>query len=232
MVTLYRNTAKLNNMPRIEDNLLRIKQKLKQTCRLIVVSKYRTVPEIEEAYRAGQRLFGENRVQALLERKDALPQDIEWHLIGHLQTNKVKFIAPFIAMIHSVDSLKLLKEINLQGAKNNRVIPCLLQIYVASEDTKFGLEEADLFQLLKDPMLEEMEHIEICGLMAMATLTDNTSQIQREFEHAKRIFDAVKQSFFANKPKFCELSMGMSSDYQIAQECGSTLVRIGSSIFA
>lgn len=232
MVNLRRNSAKLINMSRIADNLEGIKKNLGPGCRLIVVSKFRTPEEILAAYTAGQRLFAENRVQALLERRDLLPPDIEWHLIGHLQTNKVKYIAPFISMIHSVDSFKLLSEIDKQAEKCGRVIDCLLQIYVASEETKFGLTEAELIDLLENPELDALHHIRICGIMAMASLTEDEEQIAGEFSEAQRIFDRIKTQYFKDKPWFCELSTGMSSDYHIALNYGSTMVRIGSAVFA
>lgn len=196
-----------------------------------MVSKYRSIEEIKEAYDAGQRLFAENRVQALLERHEQLPTDIQWHLIGHLQTNKVKYIAPFIGMIHSVDSLKLLKVIDEQAARNNRVIDVLLQIYVATEESKFGLTEAELTELLEEGSWRNLPYIRICGLMAMASLTESESQIHSEFSEAQRIFQKIKSSYFRENPEFCELSTGMSSDYPIALEHGSTLVRIGSAVF-
>jgi pyridoxal phosphate enzyme (YggS family) len=217
-------------MDSIERNLHVIMQKL-GPAQLVVVSKYRSIAEIKHVYDCGQRVFAENRVQALMERYSALPKDIQWHLIGHLQTNKVKYIAPFISMIHSVDSLKLLQEIDRQAAKNDRIIPCLLQIYVASEDTKFGMDEKELHDFLRNNAWRDLHHIRICGIMAMASLTVDTDQIHREFANAQRIFSEVQSEYFKNTPEFKELSTGMSSDYEIALEHGSTMVRIGCKIF-
>lgn len=200
-------------------------------CRLIVVSKFRTVPEIRTAYDAGQRLFAENRVQALLERREQLPADIEWHLIGHLQTNKVKFIAPFIGMIHSVDSAKLLAEIQKEAEKNRRIIPVLLQVHIAMEETKFGWDENELLNFLRSAEFKNMPNISIAGLMGMATLTADEQQIRREFSGIKNLFDKLKIEFFSGDPAFKELSIGMSSDYSLALEYGSTMVRIGTAVF-
>lgn len=219
-------------MSRIAENLDRISQKLGEKARLIVVSKYREIAEIQAVYQQGQRVFAENRVQALMERYEALPKDIQWHLIGHLQTNKVKYIAPFIACIHSVDSFKLLQEINKQAEKNNRIIDCLLQIYVATEDTKFGLEKSELMQLLEQEPWPELKNIRICGIMAMASNTDDLQQVESEFAEANRIFIEIKKRFFSEAEYFKELSIGMSSDYEIALRHGSTMVRIGSAVFA
>jgi pyridoxal phosphate enzyme (YggS family) len=182
-------------------------------------------------YLKGQRIFGENRVQELQQKYETLPKDIEWHLIGHLQTNKVKFIAPYIALIHSVDSPELLREINKQAAKNNRVIDCLLQFHIASEESKFGLGEQEAADMLSDPAFSEMKNVRICGVMGMATFTDDQTLIRSEFRHLKSIFDALKTRFFEKAPWFCEISMGMSGDWEIALEEGSTLVRIGSLLF-
>jgi pyridoxal phosphate enzyme (YggS family) len=199
--------------------------------KLIAVSKTRTPEEIMEAYAAGQRVFGENTVQELVEKQEVLPQDIEWHLIGHLQTNKVKYIAPFVSLIHSVDSLKLLKEINKAAQKNDRVIDCLLQVYIADEDTKHGLGYDELIGLLRSEDLGSLHHVRITGLMGIATNTDNPRQLKEEFYELHTLFKGVKQSFFANNGAFKEISMGMSGDYKIAIEQGSTMVRLGSSIF-
>lgn len=217
-------------MPRIAENIFTIQQKL-GNCKLIVVSKYRSIDEITEAYAAGQRTFAENRVQALLERKAQLPNDIEWHLIGHLQTNKVKSIVPFISMIHSVDSLKLIQTINREAEKCDKIVPCLLQIYVAKEETKFGLDEGELIDLLEKIKLEQLDHIRICGIMAMATFTDDKNQIAEEFSKAQSLFNQVKQEYFNLDTLFRELSIGMSSDYEIALDHGSTMVRVGSAVF-
>ena len=209
-----------------------ITQKLaEKNARLVAVSKTHPPERIMPLYLKGQRIFGENRVQELQQKYETLPKDIEWHLIGHLQTNKVKFIAPYIALIHSVDSPELLREINKQAAKNNRVIDCLLQFHIASEESKFGLGEQEAADMLSDPAFGEMKNIRICGVMGMATFTDDQTLIRSEFRHLKSIFDALKTRFFENVPWFCEISMGMSGDWEIALEEGSTLVRIGSLLF-
>ena len=198
---------------------------------LVAVSKTKPAADIMALYGAGQRLFGENKVQELLPKYEALPKDIEWHLIGHLQTNKVKLIAPFIAMIESVDSLKLLQEIDKQAAKNNRVINCLLQVFIAKEETKFGLDESELTALLSSAEFKLLNHIRICGLMGMASNTDNEAQVKAEFNHLGQLFQNIQKQFFEGKPEFKELSMGMSSDYPIALKCGATMVRLGSVLF-
>jgi len=182
-------------------------------------------------YAQGQRIFGENRVQELVEKYEALPKDIEWHLIGHLQTNKVKYIAPFVRMIHSVDSLKLLKEINKQAAKHERTIDCLLQMHIANEATKFGMNESEVIDLLNDTAFKNMQNIRITGVMGMATFTDDKSQVRNEFRQLKYIFNQLKRNFFMDNETFREISMGMSGDYQIAIAEGSTMVRIGSLLF-
>ena len=215
----------------IAQNLLKIKSTLPSTVTLVAVSKTKPIPNLMEAYDAGQRIFGENKIQEMAEKWEAMPKDIEWHMIGHVQTNKVKFMAPFVSLIHGVDSLKLLKEINKQAQKNNRIIDCLLQMYIAEEESKFGLDEGELNEILSTVTFQGMNNIRIVGLMGMATFTDNQEQIKKEFTHLKSIFDyLVTQTKTQNlEPK--TLSMGMSGDYQLAIECGSTMVRIGSSIF-
>ena len=199
--------------------------------KLIVVSKTKPIADVLEAYEAGQRAFGENMVQELVEKYEQLPKDIEWHLIGHLQTNKVKYIAPFISLIHSVDSLKLLQEINKQALKNNRVIDCLLQIYIADEDTKFGLDFAEAIELLRSSEFQELKNIRIVGVMGIATNSDNPNFIKEEFRELATLFKGLKQTFFRNDDAFTEISMGMSNDYKIAIEQGSTMIRVGSTIF-
>ncbi|MNG77775.1 hypothetical protein D3C87_549660 [compost metagenome] len=198
---------------------------------LVAVSKTKSNSEIMEAYEAGQRIFGENHVQELIEKAELLPKDIQWHMIGHLQTNKVKYIAPFIGLIASIDSLKLLKEVNKHAIKANRNIDCLLQVYIADEDTKFGLDHAELIELLRDEEFLELKNIRICGLMGIASNTDNEKVIKAEFYELKMLFDGVKASFYRKDDYFNILSMGMSSDYKLAIEEGSTMVRIGSTIF-
>ncbi len=198
---------------------------------LVAVSKTKPVEQILEMYQQGQRIFGENRVQELVEKQAALPEDIEWHAIGHLQTNKVKYISSFVSLIHSVESLKLLSEINKQAAKQDRIIDCLLQIKIAAEDSKFGLSLDDATTLLRSDQFADMQHIRIVGVMGMATFTSNTQQVRREFQHLKACFDQLKTIFFPEEYSFKEISMGMSGDYRIAQEEGSTMVRIGSLLF-
>ena len=214
----------------IQTNLLNIKATLPKQVTLVAVSKTKPVSDLMEAYEAGQRIFGENKIQEMTEKWEQMPKDIQWHMIGHVQTNKVKFMAPFVSLIHGVDSLKLLQEINKQAKKNNRTIDCLLQIYIAEEETKFGLDEEEFTSLLTSNEFQELKNIQIVGLMGMATFTANKDQIKKEFLHLKSIFDTNKNL----KSEICNLntlSMGMSGDYQLAIECGSTMVRIGSSIF-
>ena len=207
----------------IKDNLLKIKSTLPEHVKLVAVSKTKPVADLMEAYNAGQRIFGENKIQEMTEKWEQMPKDIQWHMIGHIQTNKVKFMAPYVSLIHGVDSLKLLEEINKQALKNNRIIDCLLQIHIAEEETKFGLNNDELADLLVSESFKNFKNINIVGLMGMATFTENQIQIKKEFEHLKSIFDQLKN--------LKTLSMGMSGDYQLAIECGSTMVRIGSSIF-
>lgn len=212
-------------------NIQKINDEISTRAKLIAVSKTKPVEIVLKAYEAGQRIFGENKVQEMLGKQMALPKDIEWHLIGHLQSNKVKYIAPFVAMIHSVDSFKLLEMINKEAKKNNRIIKCLLQIFIAHEETKFGMDRNEVFALLNNPEFKELDSIEICGLMGMASNTDNSDQIRNEFKGLKQLFTELKNTFFLNQNSFSEISMGMSSDYKIALEEGSTLVRVGSLIF-
>jgi len=216
----------------IGDNIRNLKKETEaRKVTLITVSKTKPVEDIREAYDAGQRLFGENMVQELVEKHEHLPKDIQWHLIGHLQSNKVKYIAPFISMIQSADSLKLLQEINKHAEKNSRVIDCLLQIYIADEETKYGLGFDEAIGLLRNDERNNLQHIRIRGLMGIATNTDNEKQIKEEYYELRTFFDGIKQSFFRNDAAFDTLSMGMSSDYKIAMEQGSTMVRLGSTIF-
>jgi pyridoxal phosphate enzyme (YggS family) len=214
----------------LKENLLKIRSVLPENVILVAVSKTKPVTDLMVAYNAGQRVFGENKIQEMTEKWEQMPKDIQWHMIGHIQTNKMKFMAPYVSLIHGVDSLKLLEEINKQALKNNRIIDCLLQIHIAEEETKFGLNEDELNNLLDSNSFKAMNNIRIVGLMGMATFTENQFQIQKEFEHLKSIFDTKKTLSIVN----CQLSilsMGMSGDYQLAIECGSTMVRIGSSIF-
>ena len=213
----------------IQQNLIAIKSALAEHVTLVAVSKTKPVSDLMEAYNAGQRIFGENKIQEMADKWEQMPKDIQWHMIGHVQTNKVKFMAPFVSLIHGVDSLKLLEEINKQAKKNNRVIDVLLQMHIAEEETKFGLDEEELDEIMKQVQhdIEGLKNIKIIGLMGMATFTDNQNQIKKEFLHLKSIFDKLNNENY----QLNTLSMGMSGDYQLAIECGSTMVRIGSSIF-
>jgi pyridoxal phosphate enzyme (YggS family) len=213
----------------IAEQLQQIKSSLPEKVTLVAVSKTKPVEDLLEAYNAGQRIFGENKVQEMCDKHDALPKDIEWHLIGHLQTNKVKYIAPFVALIHGVDSLKLLQEINKQGEKIKRVIPVLLQFYIAKEETKFGLSLAEAIEVLESK--DAFHYCAIKGIMGMASFTDNEEQVKAEFAQLKSHFDLIKSTYFKNDSFFSIVSMGMSGDYKLAIEEGSTMVRIGSSIF-
>ena len=212
-------------------NLTQIKSQLPPHVTLVAVSKTKPVSDLMEAYNAGQRIFGENKIQEMTDKWEQMPKDIEWHMIGHVQTNKVKFMAEYVSLIHGVDSLKLLQEINKQAKKHNRVIDCLLQIHIAEEETKFGLDEEELNHILISDDYNSLENIRIVGLMGMATFTENQNQIEKEFNHLKTIFDKLNTIPFTQNLKPNILSMGMSGDYQLAISCGSTMVRIGSSIF-
>ena len=215
----------------IQTNLKEVLAELPQNVRLVAVSKFHPNEAIEEAYTAGQRIFGESKVQEMTQKYETLPKDIEWHFIGHLQTNKIKYMAPYVSLIHGVDSYKLLSEINKQGAKCGRVIPCLLQMHVAQEETKFGFSFEECTEMLKQGEWKELKNISLHGLMGMASNTDNMQQVRKEFRMLHSYFEEVKNSFFTNETTFKELSMGMSHDYSIAVEEGATLVRIGSRIF-
>ena len=211
----------------IAANIKRYKEELGEKVTLVAISKTKPNSDILKAYEAGQRIFGENKVQELTDKWEALPKDIEWHMVGHVQRNKVKYMAPFVKLIHAVDSLKLLKEINKEAKKNERTINCLLQIKIAQEDSKFGLSIVQAKELLSSENLLSYKNVKIVGLMGMATYTDDTEQVKKEFQKLKEVFDDIKKE----KEDFKILSMGMSGDYKIAVECGSTMVRIGSSIF-
>lgn len=215
----------------IAQNLTRIKNQLPQGVKLVAVSKFKPVADIQEAYNAGQRAFGENRVQELADKQPQLPADVEWHMIGHLQSNKIKYMAPFVHLIHGVDSFKLLQEIDKQAMKAGRVLNCLLQIHIAQEETKFGFNHDEVFEMLNGDSFKALTQVQICGVMGMATLTDNENQVRAEFKTLKQLFDELKARYFSNNTNFKEISMGMSGDYHIAIEEGSTIVRIGSSIF-
>lgn len=215
----------------IRSNLEEIKKGLPGQVTLVAVSKTKPVADLMQAYQAGQRIFGENKIQEMAEKWSQMPKDIEWHMIGHVQTNKVRQMAEFVRLVHGVDSLKLLSEIDKQAKKHNRVIDCLLQIHIADEETKFGLDEKELYELLDSPSIRELKNIKVKGLMGMATFTENEAQIRKEFDCLKSIFDKI--SARPKSPNFepTILSMGMSGDYRLAISCGSTMVRIGSSIF-
>lgn len=218
-------------MTTIQQQLEGIRKQIPDHVSLVAVSKTKPESAILEAYEVGQRIFGENKVQELVQKHEALPKDIEWHLIGHLQTNKVKYIAPFVHMIHAVDSLKLLQEIDKQGQKHNRTISCLLQFYIAQEDTKFGLSFEEAEALLSSREFVEMEFVRISGVMGMASNTSNEEQVRDEFRTLHNYFQIIKSKYFKFNEDFKEISMGMSGDFAIAIEEGSTLVRVGSSIF-
>ncbi len=215
----------------IKENLEFYGKHIPEHVKLVAVSKTKPISDLLTAYECGQRIFGENKVQELANKQPQLPTDIEWHFIGHLQSNKVKYIAPFVNLIHSVDSLKLLKEINKQALKNDRVINCLLQFHIASEESKFGLDVEEASQILNSETFASLSNVKIVGVMGMATFTNDGTVVRKEFNHLKSIFDTLKKEFFQNDIDFKEISMGMSDDYKIAIEEGSTLVRIGSAIF-
>mgnify|MGYP003574966451 CR=1 FL=1 len=214
----------------IKDNLLHIKSALPSHVTLVAVSKTKPVSNLMEAYEAGQRIFGENKIQEMTDKYEQMPKDIEWHMIGHVQTNKVKYMAPFVSLVHGVDSLKLLKEIDKQAQKNNRIINCLLQMHIAEEETKFGMDESELDELLASDEFKQMQNIKVTGLMGMATFTEDENQIKKEFTHLKTIFD-THSKLITDNCQLSTLSMGMSGDYAIAIDCGSTMIRVGSSIF-
>ncbi|MEO0060087.1 MAG: hypothetical protein RLZZ312_1734 [Bacteroidota bacterium] len=215
----------------VSENILKIKSELPNNVTLVAVSKTKPISDLQQAYDVGQRIFGENKIQEMTEKWEAMPKDIDWHMIGHVQTNKVKFMAPYVKLIHGVESLKLLQEIDKQAKKNNRKIDCLLQMFIAQEETKFGLDESELFEILDSEIFQNLENINIVGLMGMASFTNNENQIREEFQKLKATFDLIHNKKTHNlNPTI--LSMGMSGDYKIAIELGSSMVRIGSSIFA
>ena len=215
----------------IVKNLVNVQDSLIENVSLIAVSKTKPASDIQTLYDAGQRAFGENKVQELVEKYEVLPKDIEWHLIGHLQSNKVKYIAPFVHLIHGVDSFKLLKEINKEGGKCKRIIPCLLQFHIAQEETKFGFSFEEAQEMLESNEFVELQNVAIYGVMGMASFTENENQIHEEFQTLHNYFQLIKSHYFKFNPEFKELSMGMSGDFKIAMEEGSTLVRVGSTIF-
>lgn len=215
----------------IQSNFENLRKEIPENVRIVAVSKTKTFDEIMQVYELGHRIFGENKVQELVEKFERLPKDIEWHFIGHLQTNKVKYIAPFVSLIHGVESLKLLKEINKRASQNDRTIDCLLQVHIAKEDTKFGFAKEEIFDLINSNEIDNLKNIRITGLMGMATYTFDDVVVFNEFSELKTIFDELKSDYFNNNNFFNELSMGMSGDYNIALKAGTTIVRIGSSIF-
>ncbi len=216
----------------VSDNIKQfLKTEIPENVKLIAVSKTKPVETILEAYQSGHKIFGENKVQDLASKYEQLPKDIEWHMIGHMQSNKVKYIAPFVALIHGVDSFKLLKVINKEGEKNNRKIDCLLQFHIAKEETKFGLDLIEVIKFLDTEEFRSLEYVNICGVMGMATFTENEDTIRAEFKELVHIFNELKNTIFVKKESFKEISMGMSGDYKIAIEEGATMVRIGSLLF-
>ena len=220
-----------NSQMNIKNNIINLRRSIPESCTVIAVSKTNTVEKIQEAYDAGHRIFGEKRVQELTPKYEALPKDIQWHMIGHMQTNKVKYIAPFVHMIHSVDRYNVLEEINKQAAKANRIIPCLLQIHIAKEETKFGFSEEEVMSLLISAEIKSLSNVLIEGIMGMATFTSDREQVRNEFRGLHGFFERLKSSQVPPNVILKEVSMGMSGDYQIAIEEGSTMVRIGSAIF-
>lgn len=212
-------------------NFQKLQASVPENVLIVAVSKMKPESMIQELYNAGHRDFGENKVQDMARKQEQLPKDVRWHMIGHLQTNKVKYMAPFVHLVHGIDSLKLLKVINKEAIKNNRSIDCLLQVHIAKEQSKFGFTETELMETLASETFKELEHVSIRGLMGMATYTPDLEQVRGEFKNLKRIFDKVKQEFFQGDSAFDQLSMGMSADYQVAIEEGSTMVRVGSAIF-
>ena len=215
----------------IRENLKKIKAYIPENVMLVAVSKTKPISDIQEAYDAGQRIFGENYPLEMRDKHEVLPQDIQWHFIGHLQTNKIKYIIPFVTLIHSIDSANLLEAVNKEAKKHDRVVDCLLQFHIAQEETKFGLDLDEAHQLLDSELFKQMKNVRICGVMGMATFTDDEAQIRKEFKHLKSIFETLKGVYFADQPQFKEISMGMSDDYPIAIEEGATLIRVGSKIF-
>ncbi len=211
----------------ISENIKKYREELPENVQLVAISKTKPNEDLMEAYRAGQRIFGENKIQEMTDKWEALPKDIKWHMVGHVQSNKVKYMAPYVSLIHAVDSLKLLKEINKRARQNERTIDCLLQIKIAEEDSKFGISKAEAREILQSEKFRKMEHVKVVGLMGMATFTDDETQVKKEFNRLKSIMEDFQQDF----PFLKELSMGMSGDYHLALKSGTTMVRIGSSIF-
>lgn len=218
-------------MPTIAENIARIRRQLPEQVKLVAVSKYKPESDLLQAYEAGQRVFGENKAQEMTEKHEHLPKDIEWHFIGHLQTNKIKYIIPYVHCIHSIDSARLLAEVEKHAAKCGRRVRCLLQFHIATEESKFGFSYEEAVAMLQSPDFAEWQHVELCGVMGMATNTEDTALIRNEFRTLKSYFDRLKNEYFPGQESFREISMGMTGDYPIAMEEGSTMVRIGSAIF-
>ncbi|MBP5797851.1 MAG: YggS family pyridoxal phosphate-dependent enzyme [Bacteroidales bacterium] len=215
----------------IKENLEKIRATLPEGVTLVAVSKTKPVSDLQEAYDASQRVFGENYPQEMRDKHEVLPQDIQWHFIGHLQTNKIKYIIQYVTLIHSIDTASLLEAVNKEAKKHDRVVDCLLQFHIALEETKFGLDLNEARQLLDSEEYKQMENVRICGVMGMGSFTDDMEEVRKEFKHLKSIFDTLKSDYFADQPQFKEISMGMSEDYPIAIEEGATLIRVGSKIF-
>ena len=214
----------------IKENLNKVRATVPENVTLIAVSKTKPVSDLQEAYDAGQRIFGENKALEMRDKYQELPKDIQWHFIGHLQTNKIKYIAPFVTLIHSIDSASLLEAVNKEAAKNNRVIDCLLQFHIAQEETKFGLDMEEAKTMIESDNFKNLNNVRIVGVMGMATFTDDVNQVRNEFKSLKNIFDILKENYFKDD-SFTEISMGMSDDYPVAIEEGATMVRVGSKIF-
>ena len=215
----------------IGEQITRLRKELPEGVSLLAISKYQPIEALQEAYDAGQRMFGENHIQEMAAKASSLPKDIQWHFTGHVQTNKIKYMAPFVNLIHAVDSFRLLREIDKHAAKHERSIDCLLQIHIAQEETKYGLTVDECRHLLANEPWRELQHIRITGLMAMGSNTDDMEQVRSEFKQIKNLFDELKEKYFPDEPSFCQISEGMTDDYPIAIEEGSTIVRIGSMIF-
>lgn len=215
----------------VSENLNSILKSIPQNVKLVAVSKTKPVELIMDAYNSGYKIFGENRPQELKQKYDEMPKDIEWHMIGHLQSNKVKYIAPFVSLIHAIDSIKLLEAVNKEALKNNRVIDCLLQFHIAEEESKFGYSYEEVVEIFDKKEIDAFQNIRIVGVMGMATFTDDMDQVRKEFKNLKNIFNKLKTEYFSEADFFAEISMGMSGDYKIAIEEGSNVVRVGSSIF-
>ena len=215
----------------VAEQITRLQKELPEGVNLLAISKYQPIEAIQEAYDAGQRMFGENHIQEMAAKAASLPKDIQWHFTGHVQTNKIKYMAPFVSLVHAVDSFRLLREIDKHAAKHERRIDCLLQIHIAQEDTKYGLSVDECRHLLSEEPWRELQHVRITGLMAMGSNTDDMEQVRSEFKQIKNLFDELKEKYFPDEPSFCQISEGMTDDYPIAIEEGSTIVRIGSMIF-